>query len=596
MQTRVFTELRDTYASLFSNQVDQERIAHEVLTDKSVIRFSESSKNVWHDIIVEAERQNRVLVLFTCPSIRSYLRNPNLIFCELLWLASQVEWDLNLLKQIYEEVALASSSTESTVFKSQNVVDILLLSWELDSKTTIVQCATHLVNETNNSEISSKLREWVSKAQVTFRNEIRLQPIDQPQKQIETIKEKSLDQQADEQKIDDWLKQFGFDHNPFAYSNSEYNARLSEYFVEHSDFKNTVSLNHHLIFAGTGDGKTAMRLGLQARYRDALLDDNYAFAFSYLIPQEIIVTPPQSIDGHFQSLLTAAVHHAFVFFALRGMEFPSLQTQVFVESLAPQLIAFFNEYYVPTANWQDDLRKALSNFSLMEVLEKLAPVYDALDRIQTGKKIDTDWLLKWLTLLSAAAKRSIKPLSPDLDERWSDFRNLIKEIGIKQMIILVDEVRLPSTNGSRNVGEYDSVQHMESVVMPLLKAVNDRLWGEKVYWKFFLPLELYLPLIGPRSPDIPHVILGWDHLRLKEMLDARLITASGGTIKSLDQLVVSSIRGDLEKYLFILSGVSPRHLIHNIHNMFAFHINGTKDVPGKISHASLSKMRWRHRL
>lgn len=90
-----------------------------------------------------------------------------------------------------------------------------------------------------------------------------------------------------------------------------------------------------LLFARTGDGKTATRLRLQTFYRVDVVADQHVFAFSYLIPQEIADQPPYDLYGHLQSLLTTAVSHLFVFLTLRGLDLPALRRYETAIPLAP---------------------------------------------------------------------------------------------------------------------------------------------------------------------------------------------------------------------------------------------------------------------
>lgn len=181
--------------------------------------------------------------------------------------------------------------------------------------------------------------------------------------------EKPTKPDSEQARVERWLRQFGFDYNPFAATDSERDYRLNEYFVEYDDFEKTIGLNHRLIFARPGDGKTAVRLRLQSFYRDSL--DHHVFAFSYLIPQEIAATPPPSIEGHLPELLTAAVRHAFVFLALRGLELPLFQDSaskqiaseeatISKQTVAAEFATFFDKYY--GLDWRLDLQQAIHDY------------------------------------------------------------------------------------------------------------------------------------------------------------------------------------------------------------------------------------------
>ena len=421
VRRKVIPPLREILAEVIPSSRDQRQIASEVFDRPDLIEFDGTASNVWHNLLIHASNSGRMDVLLSNSLVRYYLeRNPNLIYCELLWLVSKSELGLERLYQIYEVNIVATSVEKVAIIQFEDIADILAHIWKSHGKTSTIQFADYLIGEikAQHVELSERLQSWVLNAHAKLKTEINSankvktnqqqqidnpapssasQSTDQPQDRMAATKKKSSDQQDYEQKIDDWLKQFGFDHNPFTYSNSEYNTRLSEYFVEHDDFENTIGFNHRFIFARPGDGKTAIRLRLQAYYRDAL-HEQHAFAFSYLIPEGIIITPPSTMNGHYKCLLAAAVCHAFVLFVLRGMEFP-LENQIGknliapqLEALAPLLVTFFNEYYPAAHDWQKDLQQMIESRSLRQVFQNLTPLYDNLESVTTIETLNLQWL------------------------------------------------------------------------------------------------------------------------------------------------------------------------------------------------------------
>lgn len=179
------------------------------------------------------------------------------------------------------------------------------------------------------------------------------------------------------------------------------------------------------------------------------------------------------------------------------------------------------------------------------------------------------------------------------------FCDLMKRIGIQNILVLVDSIDIKPTSqhliqskGNSPIAGATHIDRMVAIVTPLLQVIKDDLWGEHVYWKLFLPLELYLPLIDRLSLSIQYHIIEWDRKRLLEFLKFRLSSASNGAITSLNQLVSRDVSANLELYLCAASESSPRYLMHYINKLFAFHVNTTNDehLPGKISSQSLSKI------
>lgn len=618
VKRKIIPPLTEALAHAILSHHDQRQVASEVFDRPDLIEFGGNATNVWYNILTHASTLEMIDVLLNHSLVRYYLeRNPDLIYCELLWLAGHIEWNLERLSQNYKVNILASSVEKPSIPEFKDIADILAHIWRFHGKTSTMQFAGYLISEikVQHVELSQRLQNWISNAQVKLKTQINsanevktnqqrqiddfgaLQAIDQPKDRMVGTKEKSSEQQDYEQKIDDWLKQFGFDHNPFTYSNSEYNARLSEYFFEHSAFDKTNGFDNRFIFARPGDGKTAVRLRLQTHYRDTLREHR-AFAFSYLIPQEIIAAPPLAMNGHYQWLLTAAVRHAFVLFILRGMELPlenQLSTNLVASELvaiAPQLVTFFNEYYPTPHSWQKDLQQTIESRSLQQVFQNLAPSYDNLESIDTMEAINTQWVRAWLKTLATASANPLPLLLPDPRLQWLEFCELMEKIGVQKIIILVDGLnsRLSEKNpiGSN---EQDHIEHMQAIIRPIVRTLEQPVW-EQVCWKFFLPLELYLPLTDPEIlDDNKCVLIEWDSSRLKALLQSRLYTASNSAVTSLNQLTTKDVMINLDNYLCVASGASPRHLIHSIHKMFSFHVSGAKGIPGKISHASLSKMR-----
>ncbi|MFN8495451.1 MAG: hypothetical protein U0350_48095 [Caldilineaceae bacterium] len=371
-----------------------------------------------------------------------------------------------------------------------------------------------------------------------------------------------------------------------------------------------LALDDGLFFARTGDGKTAMRLRLQSFYRDSVRD-HHVFAFSYLIPQEIAEHPPLSLSGHLDALLTAAVRHAFVFFALRGVDLPILQDEACAQPLAQQLAAYFDHYYGLINTWRADLQQAITEYSLRQVMRNLEPVYDDLEmpdnKAMPDDKGDVNsvWLKRWLQQLTTIDEQLLDPLPAKPLQRWRQFCNLIQSAGIHKLLILVDGVDVkPSgwvsvADQMRLLTSEQSEKQivnarMVSIIQPLLEAMKVQTLGQAIACKLFLPMELYLPLISHLSNHFSHAILYWDHKRLSELLKFRLSGATNGAITTLLQLADEDVPADLETFLIVQAVSSPRYLIDSINKIFSAHIGQIKDhqLPGKLSKSLLAQISY----
>lgn len=401
-----------------------------------------------------------------------------------------------------------------------------------------------------------------------------------------------------------WLRQFGFTYNPFQERNSERDLNLSEHFIEPPDFDTLLEANHQVIFARTGDGKTATRLRLQSFYRDALADKR-VFAFSYLISQEFADTQSATFFQHLDAILTAAVRHLFILLALRGVSLPVLQEEPSAVPLAQRLVAFFDRYYGLIDTWRVDLRQALLDQSLHQAISNLAPVYDDLESQANAESINTIWLQRWLHWLALASDNPSLPLPATPLERWHHFCELLELIGIRNILILVDGVDvkpdvpvLPDDHGFPHSvpqpGKPNTTTRMVTITRPLLDACHNQALGENVAWKLFLPLELYLPFLPLLSKQIFHAIVAWDDKRLRKLLEFRLAAATGGVVSTLLQLAEEDVPADLETYLLVQCGLSPRYLTHLINKILEAHVMQTNGamLPGKLSSDSLAQISY----
>jgi hypothetical protein len=391
-----------------------------------------------------------------------------------------------------------------------------------------------------------------------------------------------------------WLRQFGFTYNPFQERNSERDRNLSDHFIEPPDFDTLLEVTNQAIFARTGDGKTATRLRLQSFYRDALADKR-VFAFSYLISQELADVIPTTFQQHINEILTAAVRHLFILLTVRGVNLPVLQEEQSAVPLAQHFAAFFDQYYGVVDAWRADLRQALLDQSLHQAISNLAPVYDDLESQANTESINTIWLQRWLQWLEIAGNQPAIRLPATPLQRWRHFCNLLEQVGIRKILILVDGVDVkPDSPLLAQTEKSNNTTRMIAITRPLLDACHKHTLGDNVAWKLFLPLELYLPFLPLLSKQIFHAIVSWDDKRLRKLLEFRLTAATGGVVSTLLQLAEEDVPEDLETYLLVQCGLSPRYLTHLINKILEVHVmqSNRAELPGKLSSDSLAQIAY----
>jgi hypothetical protein len=405
------------------------------------------------------------------------------------------------------------------------------------------------------------------------------------------------------EKIEHWLRQYGFAYNPFRFTNSERDRNLTEHFFEHPDFEKMLGLDDRLLFARTGDGKTATRLRLQSFYRDSVRD-RHVFAFSYLIPQDIAAKSLPSQTDHIEAILTAAVRHAFVFFALRGVDLPMLQNEKTAQPLAQHFATYFDQYYGVENLWRLDLHQAIMDYSLRQVVNHL-DLYDDLDSPDAVGGINIRWLKQWLQWLETGEERASNRLPAQPAQRWQQFYELVQASGIRTLLVLVDGVDVkpghpavaaddPAQPHNEHVGRQAAAARMMAIINPLLAMIKAKTLGQHVAWKLFLPMELYLPLAPDLAKHFAHDILYWDHLRLRELLRFRLRVVTDGAVTTLLQLAEEDVPDDLETFLIVRAALSPRYLIHYINQIFGMHVEqtGNHTLPGKLSGTLFSQIHY----
>jgi hypothetical protein len=349
-----------------------------------------------------------------------------------------------------------------------------------------------------------------------------------------------------------WLAQFGFDFNPFNYTESEREPYLAQYYVEHPAFAGNRRAEHGFLFSDPGTGKTATRLRLAYDFQQRFPLEK-VLAFSYIIPADQAIKPRQSLSHHLPGLLASAVREAFVLFARCGDHLQQLIDQDSARALA----AYFDAYY-PIHDWQVDLQESMAQHSLHPVLSTLA--------LPADDTVDARWLQQWLRLLTPTSGNA-KPggaLPSSVRQRWDGWRALMFRIGVTGMVVLVDGV-------DTNPGP-DPTARMTRLALPFAQAsqLAANPLGAGVFIKLFLPRQVYAPLMAALRAQPPVYFIAWDNHSLNRLLRARLSIASHGNVNYLTELFDARVPG-LEDYLFDEAGHSPRDLLLLINDLLRWH-------------------------
>lgn len=395
-----------------------------------------------------------------------------------------------------------------------------------------------------------------------------------------------------EERVKEWLQQYGFYFNPFQHTSSEQDKHLNRYFVEHAGVSNAKKLEDRIIFAQTGDGKSAVRLYVQSLYRDTL-SSQHTFCFSYLIPQSIAESPPSTCDEHFFHLIQAAIRHIYVLLAVNGRDLPDLKNP----AIANRFAEYFDRF-LGVAAWREHLLEAWETHTFRPITQELSPTFDDMDIPGEWEYIDLIWLKEWLDLLSEQKRES--PPTPghrfivhDYKEIWQNFLQLVIQSGLHRVMVLIDGFDAQAASSDhRNPGETHRKKRMVGLAQPLIRALRAKELGAQVCLKIFLPRDLYLPLSEDLTFGDPVDMMDWNNEQLNELLSLRLATASDGAVTRLAQLMEPSVHESFEAWLLAESQTSPRVLLHIVNKLLRSHVLGStgNGLPGQISRETLAKI------
>ncbi len=399
---------------------------------------------------------------------------------------------------------------------------------------------------------------------------------------------KQVKVESSEEAIEEWLKQFGFHFNPFRDTDAERDEHLSNYFIEHPHFNDLAQLENRLIFARAGDGKTVLRLRLQSLYREELPRQK-VFCFSYTIPLTVAENPPSDILPHLPHILKASVRHAFVLLATHGNDLANLENN---SALASEFAAYFDRY-LGTTLWLDDLHEALAANSINPIVENLKPTFDDLDLPSGWLTVNRLWLRRWIDLLRNATEQP--PLAQGGLARWQAWQGLLRQAGFQASLMLVDGVDVKPSEKAPFTSQ-PPADRMRRMATPLVKALQERRFGEDTFVKLFLPIEIFDLLSGTLHRTDPVAILYWSREELGQLLATRLQAATYGAITDFAQLVEADVHPRFSEWLLTVANSSPRHLLHAIEQILRVHVSQSDpgEATGKISRNTLANLPPRH--
>lgn len=337
-----------------------------------------------------------------------------------------------------------------------------------------------------------------------------------------------------------WLRDnFEFTENPFLATEAERDGFLRRHFLAIPAFSTCLNIGHALVVAAPGSGKTALMLALSRHFADSFaarkvlgVSHKVRVGRSGMWPADPYRTPTD--------VLESVARRAFVVLSQYGYELPRLTSR---PGLSAALATWFDIYL--GVHWRDCLRSAMESGSLEQVIVALAIgfEYDPAAPPLAAGTVSRTWLGTWLALLDDAGCDPDPRFSPqrDADEPRHDletFINLLVEVGIREVIVGVDGFD-PFSGGN-------PAQVVKRFFAPYRGLLDPPCAVPHLYFKVFLPDDGERRGVFLRNLEVPDgveiVDLRWGRAQFRALLRARLSLASGGVIRSLNQMLSDSRR------------------------------------------------------
>lgn len=189
MRHKVIEQLRTTLATLFTDETTQRRVLADAGIAIGNIHFNQAELNAWHVILEEANNQSKMDALLKHCATKEYPTNPDLIFCRLLWVVYQIDWEMPRLRQLYTHSITNYTNKRTAIADFEDIIDILKDLWrpneEISRKVTaVVEFAIYLHQDKLNEPSARSLQDWLLESQNKLRDKINQQRIAEIQRQL----------------------------------------------------------------------------------------------------------------------------------------------------------------------------------------------------------------------------------------------------------------------------------------------------------------------------------------------------------------------------------------------------------------------------
>jgi hypothetical protein len=353
-----------------------------------------------------------------------------------------------------------------------------------------------------------------------------------------------------------FLKQFGFEEDPFASTNAADEPNLSNYFVEPPYFSTVMGdprrPQSHVVLAPRGGGKTAQR---------RMIEEASA-------GQNILCVTYDAFDLTDRFKLSDATwdYHAeqvarLVVVGILSRLIDDDEAVARLSKTEKKQLGEFVEHFVGSMTEQQFERATKAIKSLPQKAGEL------LRRFTGPLNMVVGAILTAFTLPAAGVKYEAPGLRGQRrDSLRSDLERLVaiaQTVGFHSVYVLVDrvdEIGLTSTDASK------TLQFIQPLAtdLPTLELSG-------VAFKFFLwdLIGEDLRASGGRPDRVPIYTLAWSSADLVEMMSRRLSALSSSRVTRLSDLCCDEVGLDVDLLMASLAGGSPRDLIRMMSRVIA---------------------------
>lgn len=344
--------------------------------------------------------------------------------------------------------------------------------------------------------------------------------------------------------INDYLKNLGFDLNPFQFTNADKETELlSNYFIKPDYFEdiwgNPYEPVSSIVYAPRGAGKTAQRIMIEKRAKE--YDD--ILAISYTNHDLTSYKSINDIDLNYHLIFLNRLLLISFFNRIEDKNFDFNNTFNFHERQFLYKAARIYLYNTPSSfpNQAISSLKTLKDKAFDIWNDFKEPISNVIKQITKSKGVEID-----LSTIEIDKK-----LESSHKDNFFNIIYLLVKANYQSIFILIDKVDEQSLTGNNPEASYKLIED-------LLKDL-ELLETPKVSFKFFLwdALKPYSS-VSARPDRIFSYNLNWDWNQISAMLDKRVEAYSNGKVKNFIEIFKHK---KLLGRIILFSELSPRDCI-----------------------------------